>query len=221
MIEYLEWDSSFFGFRIGKYLHKGKAKKIPSLNMDSYDLIYIFSDVKLDSQYRLVDTKVTFEKITSGHVIDNSIKVFNPLIHSYDTLLQLVYLSGHQSRFLNDSFFGVDAFRRLYKKWIDKILQNEEATTLVYVEDDHLLGFISYLMQDNNYHIDFIAVAGNARGKGIGKKLIVTAETLIGPAKRLTVPTQETNLLACNFYNKMGFTIRNKKYIYHYVVNSL
>lgn len=222
MIEPLEWDSHFFGHRIGKLKYTNASKSLPTDDyFKDFDLVYIFSDVKLNNEYHLVDIKVTFEKTTISKSISKHIDHFDSNKHSYKELLGLVYLSGHDSRFLKDPFFGERAFKKLYKTWIDNSLVDSSVTILVYRKDNKIIGFVSFKEKGGNGHIELIAVASEARGQGVGEKLLNAVENKLGPEKKLTVPTQETNLKACYFYTKNKFKIKTKQYIYHYAVDSL
>jgi ribosomal protein S18 acetylase RimI-like enzyme len=130
-------------------------------------------------------------------------------------------LSGHDSRFLKDSFFGEDAFKNLYKRWIDNSIREEGINVLVYIENNRILGFVTYSKKETDSSIGLFAVDPIAQGKGVGLKLIQAVESHLGSNKYLVVPTQETNLNACKFYKKLGFKLEYKQYIYHYVVNPL
>lgn len=222
MIQYLEWDSKFFGFRIGKLDLSLDSLNFPKdSEFQDYDLVYIFSDHPLKISAPLVDTKLIFKKVTSNHTVDERICTFDPILHSYKELLDLTYLSGHDSRFLKDSFFGEDAFKNLYKRWIDISIKEVEINVLIYYENNRILGFVTFKNIEPNPSIGLIAVDPIAQGKGIGVKLMHAVESVLGPNKHLVVRTQDTNKNACEFYQKLCFKIEHKQYIYHYVVNPL
>lgn len=222
MIELLEWDSNFFGYRIGKINHSYKNAFLPNdIEFSRFDLVYIFSDYILETKYNLVDIKVTFEKITEIKYFDNNINFFDSTLHSYSELLELAYLSGHDSRFLKDSFFGENAFKKLYKTWLDKSIESPDIDILVCIKDTKIIGFVTFKKGKDSSNIELIAVTPEARGEGLGKKLIDAVEAKLKPNTLLTVPTQETNIKACSFYLKSGFKIKNKIFIYHYAVNTI
>lgn len=223
MIEHLEWDSAFFGRNIGKLEIKDNNKLIAQQkdNLKKYELVYIFSDQRLSQDYNLVDIKVVFQKKTTKKLVNEHIVHFNSSLHNYEQLLKLTYQSGHDSRFLKDSFFSEKDFKNLYKTWIDKSIANKETQVLVYVQQYKILGFVSFKNNIQTSTIELIAVDTNARGVGIGSKLIDAVENKLITNTILTVPTQETNRLACNFYSKKEFKIVNKKYIYHYTNDTI
>lgn len=221
MIELLDWDSNFFGYKIGKLTYSNQHKSLPSdEEFKKFDLVYIFSTSRLNDKYNLVDVKVTFKKNTASKNVDDKIYFFDKTLHSYTELLELAYLSGHDSRFLKDSFFSEKDFKNLYKTWIDNSIVNIETDVLVYVHQNKILGFVSFKNNLQTSTIELIAVDTNTRGMGIGSKLIDAVENKLNANTILTVPTQETNRLACNFYAKKDFKIVNKKYIYHYATHA-
>jgi ribosomal protein S18 acetylase RimI-like enzyme len=66
--------------------------------------------------------------------------------------------------------------------------------------------------------IGLIAVNEKTRSKGIGSKLIAAADAFyhangIGQS---TVITQASNIQACRFYEKAGFQVIKKEYVYHW-----
>lgn len=223
MIEHLKWDSEFFGRKIGKLEIKGGDEIVVALNenIKKFDLVYIFSDRKLNQSYNLVDIKVKFQKKVGNKFADKNIVSFNSSLHNYEELLKLAYQSGHDSRFLKDPFFGEIAFKKLYKTWVDKSIESSQMTILLYVKKNKIIGFVSFKDENTKSNIELIAVNPKARGQGVGNKLLDAVEAKLKRDALLTVPTQETNTKAYNFYLKNKFKIISKQYIYHYEVNSI
>ena len=220
MIERLAWDSEFFGKKIGKIFVEND-NLIFTDHFYDYDLVYIFSHRSLNVSAPLVDTKITFGKKTANKNPIDGIVVFDNSIHEYDQLLSLVYLSGRDSRFRIPPFFTEEDFRRLYKRWIDRSIEEDNTKVLIYLQKNLILGFVTFGCIDNRAFIGLIAVSPNTQGQGVGRKLIQAVENSLAVETFLTVPTQEINTRACNFYIKTGFEIIHKQYIYHYVPNSL
>ena len=224
MIEELAWDSNFFGYRIGKVeVNKVNSFDLKKLKKASFDLIYIFSKIKLPNEFDslLVDEKITFQKITFEKTKNKKIKIFDKNIHSYLELLDLAFQSGHESRFLKDSFFGIDAFKKLYKKWVDNSFKSKNCKVLVYLYQNKIVGFVIYKKLDDLNIIELIAVDHQYRGKNIGKELINAVEFYTGPNQMLKVATQKVNIGACNFYKKNNFKKCKLSYIYHYAPNTI
>ena len=109
----------------------------------------------------------------------------------------------------------------LFDKKYEKEYPNEKEQWEDYIDNPNKTIFFDYNNTDcvgqirlrknwNKYaYIEDIAVAKNHRKDGIGAKLISKAidwaksKNLCG----LMLETQDTNLLACRFYNKLGFQI--------------
>ncbi|MDP2188236.1 MAG: GNAT family N-acetyltransferase [Sphingobacteriaceae bacterium] len=223
MIQYLDWDSSFFEKKIGKLTvdEDVDALDIESINEGNFDIVYIFSRKPICVEAALVDVKITFIKAVDIFAESINVVDFNPLKHSYEQLVNLAFVSGHESRFLKDPNFGIDHFKKLYKKWVDNAISDENTIIKVYEENKSIMGFaICSLKRDEN-KIGLIAVDAGFQGRGIGSLLVKSIENAIEPGELLYVATQESNTLACRFYENLGFAHYSKVNIYHYAKHSL
>ena len=139
-----------------------------------------------------------------------------------EALYQLGYECGKNSRFLLDTNFKAEDFKKLYRNWIDKSISKEMATdTLVYIESGELIGFLTYKIENDSATATLSAVNENQQGKGIGKKLWNQMENILYNKNitKLIIPTQKENIQACNFYIKLGYHIDETTYIKHYWKN--
>lgn len=225
MINKVNWDSNFFGYKVGKYDVKNQVFNENEFknNCTDYNLVYIFSDIELSvsESIKLVDIKTLFEKKINTQILDiESIVEYNKKIHSYRELEELAYLSGTYSRYKKDENFKNDEFKKLYKIWIDKSLYHNFALKVfVKVIDNKIAGFVT-LKENNNKtsQIGLISVSDEFRGKGIASELIHKSEyeSYKNGFDFFQVPTQFDNKAALNLYSKNGFEIVEKKYIYHF-----
>jgi len=222
MVKYLEWDSTFFEMRIGSVYFDAKLNsELPmSHELSDYDIIYVFSNAQLSWNVPLVDIKITYVKEALPTPLGSEVYEFDPLQHNYDELLKLAYLSGYDSRFLKDASFGPYHFKRLYKRWIDKSIEDTNTHVLIFLVDQNISGFLTVTCGNDLSTIGLIAVDHHFQGRGIGSKLIQAAQSLTNPNSTLQVATQETNVNACKFYEGLGFKILKKEYIYHYAYNT-
>lgn len=220
-INLLEWDTKFFNKKIGR-LDIGSNNEFDYLNqLKDFDIVYIYSPVKISIDIPLMDVKVTYSKsIETVTTIINEIVQFDIHNHDYNQLLELVYQSGHDSRFLKDLSFGINDYKRLYKQWIDNSIDDKGTIVLIHSDGVNIGGFVTFKSNINYSQIGLIAVDSENQGKGIGKKLIQAVEKSLISQKRLIVATQETNKRACKFYESLGFKIIKKEFIYHYANNS-
>lgn len=233
--KHLEWDSDFFGYRISSFYPEsitpaGLAGIIQKLRDDNIKLVYCFVNpadkISGDSFSSLaistVDEKTTFTKVTEGAMDYKR----PPEIVSYDKsyvsekLKDLTLQSGVFSRFKIDPGFTDNEYEKLYLAWIEKSVKRELADEiLVYQENEEINGFIT-LKADVNAgrgSLGLLAVDEKMRGKSIGKQMLDAAEEyfLSSGINIIDVVTQKKNRVACSFYEKSGYKIKEITNIYH------
>jgi dTDP-4-amino-4,6-dideoxy-D-galactose acyltransferase len=223
MIEKLEWDSEFFGYSIGRIVFDGAitADKLNILRRHKgFRLVYVFSENSLPSEFsnQLVDRKIIFQKKLStrnGNILTTD---FDLSTNSYGELIKLAYLSGRYSRFKADHNFINNEFHRLYERWIQNCLNDENLRVLVIDKGDSLAGFITVEPIDNERSkIGLISVNENFQGRGLGSALIKMSEnvSLESGHSIIQVATQFDNKTAIALYEKNGFETLSSTYIYH------
>ena len=219
-IQELEWDSKFFNRRVGK-LTLSQSKKYElntikqSLFDSDFDLIYIFSDSGIDG-IEAIDKKVIYINLApQADINDMSIIDY---FGTSDILYPLAYQAGHKSRFKIDSNIENDDFERLYRLWVDNSINKSFADYIkVYVQDHKPIGLITAKRYSNKISIGLIAVDNEHRGKGIGKKLMNSIMNIASKENlSVEVATQADNIQACRFYERLGFSIQDTSYIYHF-----
>ncbi|MDM1527401.1 GNAT family N-acetyltransferase [Myroides odoratimimus] len=225
-VEFLEWDSKFFGYKIGKLECSLDFNSEFNCKKD-YDLVYLFSP-SLIQEYKdyLVDQKCVLRFNCLGESIEALkfnenivVESFDFNKHSYESLLELVFESGVQSRFKTDSKFSNEHFKSLYKKWIDNSLNKDIAIdTIVALEGEKIVGFLTYGEESyDTAKITLTAVDSSARGKKVASSLINEFKKRINVLgyTKANVVTQFDNLAAMRLYQKNGFNISKITYIYH------
>ena len=233
LLEILEWDSTFFGYQVGKIIASSiTVEELAALTLEakkkSIRLIYLFADpadtISVDtansSNTKLVDQKITFHiKIDNAAVtaIDDHIEEFEPGYPSKQ-LINLSIQSGLYSRYKVDPGFKNNEFEKLYLAWIENSANKKIADHIfVYKNEGKELGFVTLKARNNTGQIGLIAVDESSRGRSIGKKLIAAVISLLRQKKitDLDVATQIDNEDACNFYKKAGFKGVKTENIYH------
>lgn len=221
-IKKLDWDSDFFNIKVGEINY---YKNLQEENSADYDLIYVLSNedfqLKLDHfENSFSETKVNFVKTLEANTDTSKfIFEFDKVTIDKEQLYLLAYESGKNSRFLLDAKFGGNHFKKLYQTWIDNSINKKFADgVLVYFEENILKGFVTYKINNDTASVGLIAVDNNYQGKGIGAKLVQNLEHLLyqKKIKQLTIPTQLSNIQACSFYQKQGYSIKHKTFIKHY-----
>lgn len=104
---------------------------------------------------------------------------------------------------------------------LETILKDPRYLTLVAVADGHVCGmigtFIHHTYEHNNPQGRILALVVNeeARGRGVGRKLITSAETLFAERniRRLAVYTRLTREEAHEFYKQLGYTCNGYRFV--------
>ncbi len=227
----LEWDSSFFGYPIGKLQENAISREaLFSLMQEEREkgtkLIYWFVkpddtlSIAMANQLKLkpIDVKVTFQKTPVDKHLDTGISsILNSELSP--AILSLALQSGWQSRFKVDQNFNNNEFERLYTTWIEKSLGGElTLDVLGYTKNNEILGLSTIENKDDkSASIGLIAVDEQARGMKIGTKLMEASEHICFKKgiKNLSVSTQRSNKQACRFYESLGYTLSDEVNIYH------
>lgn len=217
LISSLPFDSDLFGYPVGKFQANESWNETGFLDQAKpYSLVYIFSILPLSIQtkhIRLVDVKLTFSKklLHSTKEEEDNLQSFSgPLT---DKLLELSLESGVFSRFKTDPDFVNGEFEKLYTIWIEKAVTQEEVLVA-----KNQAGFVSCSISGKMAQIGLIAVDQNHRGKGWGKRLVQAAEqfAIQKGAESMSIATQDSNAPAVALYQKLGYNLAEKTFVYHY-----
>lgn len=218
----LEWDTEFFGYRVGRAdLQHNETPDRELLLQNDYRLIYVMSEQELSEAQTstlpviLADRKVLLGKPAAAAAEMN--EHIRPLNILTPALLNLVLQSGHYSRFRIDEQFTNREYERLYEAWINKALADQEGVVYGYHVNGILAGFITLGIKNEAADIGLIAVDEQFRNRQIGQKLLDASGHFAQQKNlsRITVVTQEQNSGAMRFYERNGFSVLQKTYIYH------
>ena len=167
-IQLLDWDSNFFGYKVGKLnLSKTDFINLNKIETKSFDLIYLFVEQNIDEYLfyqcrgELQDIKIEFAKHVNFK--DNNLSetvniTIKPIVILTDELFHLVLESGVFSRFKQDKNFVNNEFERLYRAWIDKSINDRNGKVIGAFINDELIGFISLSLKLGVLDIGLIAV---------------------------------------------------------------
>lgn len=227
MIRRLDWDSEFLELEVGAINYNGEMFELESL-AHSFDLIYLFTDKFFEFpgaltayfDVSLTDEKVTYsKKISAAHSPDESIRMLEQEFIPNEQVISIAIQSGAYSRFNVDRLFPKEKFRELYRLWcVNSISRKIAEQVFVYEFDGVIAGLITVGLKNGIPDIGLLAVDEAYRGRHIGHKLVAAAENWAVNQKKaneLQVVTQAANLPACNFYEKTGFHLQQKHYVYH------
>jgi len=234
-IRRLDWDSEFFGLEVfGVYAgttaaampQAGPALEavIGQLRQQNAGLAYFFlpeDNSELRSMLQALGAKLYDEKVTYGKRLAGDEGAKPGGIEEYegpctDELLNLAYLAGHESRFKKDPRLSA-WFEPLYKLWMVNSLNGAFADKVfVYRDGDSIRGMVTCKVRpDGTGSIGLIA--STVQGKGVGKWLVQAADAWFqtGRVGVSTVVTQKSNVQACRFYERTGFSEYKTEYVYH------
>ena len=229
-INYVEWDSNAFGYKIGEIcdLTLGINEILKNAKDQKYRLLYLRhnqNDVlningNLLQKGILVDEKVTYLKNIEEHPFNDNqyTELYQENIVSTE-LYNLAMQSGIYSRFKIDKNFENKEFELLYAAWIENSVKKIIAKKVIIQNQNHkTIGLLTLGIKHERADIGMLAVDINNRGKGIGKNLIERSffESKLLNQNNIQVITQKANKDACVFYEKMGFALEKTENIYHF-----
>jgi len=226
MIQKLDWDSALFGYPVGKMeLAKPKLFDSDEFKKTSLDfkLVYLFSKnplLNLPEDFLFVDKKTFLTRKTEKTENEYSFSYVYPFEDlNADILLNLTMISGVYSRFNLDKNFTNNEYSKLYTTWINESVKRKVAKDIfIYKDGNDILGFITLAEKNKHSNIGLIAVAEEARGKGIGTVLIKYAihNSFLAGYSDINVVTQMNNVQSIQLYKQNGFRIADISYVYHY-----
>jgi len=231
-LQLLSWDTEFLGYRVGR-LHaevvtapiiQGLLEEARSLD---FRLLYWSvspNDKMANYTAQLIGAYLADRKITYVMPITSALTVLPEGVETTSKLSsQLVSLalqSGHQSRYQNDPGFADDVFERLYTQWIENSVNGKIAREALIYRSNQLpdeLGLITLGTKQGRVDIGLLAVDERMRGQEIGSQLVDAAKQRARAwgFGVLQVVTQVSNIGACRFYERCGFTTDSLEHIYH------
>jgi ribosomal protein S18 acetylase RimI-like enzyme len=112
----------------------------------------------------------------------------------------------------------------MYRLWIERSLRGEMADAVLVADLSNgtlsapLAGLISLEETAGTGSIGLIAVAQEARGRGVGTALLAAAHRwmLARGAQQARVVTQADNLPACRLYERAGYRLADVRHVFHF-----
>ncbi|AKP53006.1 GNAT family N-acetyltransferase [Cyclobacterium amurskyense] len=233
MIKFLPFDTSLFGYRVGK-LQLGRC--LPDLDRvhnqaKNFDLIYVMGKpglVKLGG-WSPISTRVDLVKniIKSDFIKDsslhNEVEISEMIISGelsqtdQKDLRELVFTSGQWSRFKQDLLLGNQEYEKLYSTWWETIKEQNHSVIVARISGK-LVGFITFKLLRGRGHVDLFAVKGSEQGRGIGRQLMYKVFVKLNSLgfNLIGLSTQKANKRAMEFYKNIGFQPIKETLIAHW-----
>lgn len=237
LFKLLEWDSANFGYKVARIFASNLTQHelenlLIQLNNLNINLVYWFVDptnkvsneAAKNNKGFLADDRITyrvslfnynFQNVDQQHIFSYLHKPLNK------NILSIVLQSGIYSRFRQDKKFKHNEFAKLYKAWIEGSLNGKIARDIIVYIDKAERGLITLEIRDNCGSIGLFSVDKKYRRKSIGKQLVNAAlvKFMLYGIGEVKVTTQRKNVIACKFYEKIGFVKDNVQNIYHFWLN--
>ncbi|MCX6582249.1 MAG: GNAT family N-acetyltransferase [Candidatus Aminicenantes bacterium] len=233
-VKYLDWDSNFFGFSIGRIYAHACAEERLSKGLENavkakIQLVELFCDAS-DSQsihasersaFHLADLRLAFKKkppepvepAEPAEVVKDD-GALTGLTFKKAGLKDIagLKLAGH-GLFTNSRYYGYPGFDRnqvdlMFQLWIEKAVKGEFDDELYYLGDESgILAFNSLRFEENAASIGLFGVEEAHRGKGLGSLLLNRVFHLLHNRRvtEVNVTTQGKNSSAVRLYQKNGF----------------
>ncbi len=230
--EILEWDSQFFGYRIGRAtVDKADQQTAAAITewceQNHIDCLYFLSHAddfrtsKILSAhcFDLVDIRMTFEIGLCGW------QRFSPTLElrpckqeDVHQLKSIAAESYRASRFYFDPRFPTELCDKLYMTWVEKSCNGYAEHVIIAEIDTKAVGFATCLIKEQYGHIGLVGVDAQVRGMGIGQELVKAALQWLHDhnCERANVVTQGRNIAAQRLYQRCGLIIQSVRLWYHY-----
>lgn len=219
MIEELEWDSRFFGRKIGILKSPPSSGKRLLKALDdaqSRGFRYLTCKIKKGDfkgiqllehvGFYLTDIGVTWEKNIKSSTVNPGIQV--ALEKDIGSLKSLTKDLFRHSRFYHDPFFKKSEADKLFRAWVENSVRGDAADVVFWIKES---GFVTCRrLSATRGEIPLIGVAEGKRGKGIGSSLVSAAMRWFRDEKvrGMRTRTQLVNIRAMNFYRDIGFQLK-------------
>jgi dTDP-4-amino-4,6-dideoxy-D-galactose acyltransferase len=232
--QFLEWDSNFFGRRIGRITTGILTPAIISEVMrwcdaQAIDCLYFLADMgdpdtsrlAEDNGFHLVDIRITLECHLTAAPLKKS------ELHTYirpstpddlPALRSIAKISYHDSRFYHDPNFPNSLCDKLYETWIEKSCNGYADAVLVAELDRQAVGYITCRKLDQTTgHFGLLGVNPDVQGRGIGQSLIGEGLQWFSERglSRACMITQGRNYKSQRIFQRYGFSTSVLQLWYH------
>ena len=177
-------------------IYRGEANKTELIqNLLKKGFVLGGSSIKLSVN---LDKEIDFK--------DDNIRFFKK--EDVDTLSELARNTFLNAYRYNDKKFDKNKVDDLYGQWITNSCNGRADVVLVYEENNIPQGFIACNIKEGVGLIDLIAVSQETRGKGIGKKLVLSSLSWFkDKVSKVEVNTEVMNYASLRIYQNAGFKI--------------
>jgi ribosomal protein S18 acetylase RimI-like enzyme len=236
LCEHLEWDTKFFGVRVGRIVPT--TVTVPELSRvrawvaaEKIDCLYFLcgaeeicaSALVQESGFLLTDIRLTFEttvKAPAEPVAADAGGIREATSADVTSLKAIARTSHQLTRFHADPHFSLRQCEALYETWIQKSCEGFADVVLVATAPNGaVVGYVScHAPGKSEGKIGLIAVAPQARRAGWSRLLLGAALNWFAAqgCATVTVVTQGSNVGAQRLYQRFGFLTRSVQLWFHH-----
>ncbi|MEQ8235509.1 MAG: GNAT family N-acetyltransferase [Syntrophomonadaceae bacterium] len=225
----MQWDTDFFGLSCAKAvlarpLSKEDWSELKS-RLDKFQLVYLENQnslpvnarlIGLETSAYLVDVNVQFSKQLLGtNAQTDNIQIMNPMPYE-ERLLDLVEYKW--SRFTDDPGLSSRGGDQVYRQWLINAFNKEDKHCALSLDQNgKIIGYLLHSYAGSACRIELIASSPDRAGRGVGTSLVkaVAQAAYQRGMEAIQVGTQLRNLVAINFYHRLGFMQVGSHQIYH------
>jgi dTDP-4-amino-4,6-dideoxy-D-galactose acyltransferase len=229
----LAWDSEHWGFpvarisesrlsedRANQAIHWCEEHKVKCLYFAGDGTCAETLEVAWVNRFRFVDVRVDMERNLQESVPGGATSDCREAqLEDLAALEDLARTAHKDTRFFKDLHFDRIKAGDLYALWIARDLR--ENTVFVAASESapgSVLGYVSAsISSDGEGRIGLVAVNSNARGRGLGRRLVGKALSWCQSrgAGSVRVATQGANVPALRLYETCGFKVADMKVWFH------
>jgi dTDP-4-amino-4,6-dideoxy-D-galactose acyltransferase len=236
--EFLEWDTAFFGIRIGRVndqvLTEERVRQIDEwCNQKAIGCLYFLAraDDALTTRlaeehgFRLVDVRVTLTRSPAssagvrGIPAGGGLVVRRARLADVTTLQSIARASHHGTRFYHDPGFAPHLCEALYETWIQRSCEGYADAVFVAESNGSPVGYVSchVVEEPRTGRIGLAGVSRQVQNKGVGQTLVLNALDWFADqgAAEVSVVTQGRNVAAQRLYQRCGFLTQKVQLWYH------
>jgi dTDP-4-amino-4,6-dideoxy-D-galactose acyltransferase len=231
--EVLDWDSQFFGFKVGRAFdhrlsHESAASLLAWGRLNGVRCLYLsadpicsqtlhlahvsqfkFVDMRLDFEIRRSEMRPTPEQASFKKVTDRDLPA----------LARIARESHLETRFFMDSNIPSIRAADLYEAWIRRDHAQHHVFSVSDSTGSRHMNYITCQLDRDALEgrIGLLAVANEARGRGLGQALVQAALDWFWKqgCHCVRVATQGANVAAQRLYQKEGFRTASSLLQYH------
>lgn len=227
---FLEWDTRFFGVRIGTLAAHGLSEErwraaLEWCRKERIECLYLLSD-QHDREQHVRAEAAGARRVDERTSIAAALPAAPPLAPDPELrlavepdlpALRALAGSAHtNSRFWRDGGFARERCAELYSIWIERDVRGQ-STVYVAGPAGAPLGYVTVALEPAAATMGLLAVAENARGQGLGRRLTLRAFEFARAAgrKRVELVTQGPDNVALKLYASCGFQVERIEIWHH------